>query len=75
MKKYLLTASLAIPLLGALKKRRIIGHLSGRTEQEARDIILSHATPRVGREKAETIADRIVTGMTQHGLLNEPAAG
>ncbi len=73
MKKALIAALLAIPLLGALKKRQIIRHLTGKTGQEAREMILSRATPRVGPDNAEAIADRILTRMAGHGLLAEPS--
>ena len=74
MKKLLIAGLLAIPLLGAAKKRRIIAHLSGKTETEARELILAKATPRVGAERAEAIADRIIARMSAHGrLASEPA--
>lgn len=73
MKKLLIAGLLAIPVVGAAKKRRIIGHLSGKTETEARELILAKATPRVGPEKAEAIAERIIAQMSAHGrLASEP---
>ena len=75
MKKWFVGGLLAIPLLGAAKKRRIVRYLSGKTEEEAREIIVAKATPRVGPEKAEEIADRMVARLAAHGHLAQPAQG
>ena len=76
MKKLLIGGLLAIPLLAAVKKCRIMQHLSGKTEAEARDVIIAKATPKVGPEKAGAIAGRIVARLAVRGLLApEPAAG
>ena len=75
MRKLLVAGLVAIPLLGAAKKRRISRSLSGKTEAEAREMIVAKATPRVGPEKASEIADRMVARLAAHGYLAEPAQG
>ena len=56
-----------------VKKRRIINYLSGRTPEEARQIVVEKVSPRVGQEKAEKIADRVVARLDANGLLAEAA--
>ena len=74
MKRLLVGAAIAVPVLGALKKRQIVKHLAGRSEAEARELIIAKATPRVGADKAQAVADKIVTRMNEHGLLAEPTS-
>ena len=76
MKKMLIGGLVAMLLSAAVQKCRIMHHLSGKTEAEARDAIVAKATPKVGPEKAGAIADRIVARLAERGLLApEPAAG
>jgi hypothetical protein len=62
-----------LAIVAGVKKRRIIDHLSGRTPEEARQIVVDKASPRVGPEKAERIADRVVAKLDEHGLLADAA--
>ena len=72
MKKLLFAGLVAIPLVGIAKKRRILGYLSGMTEDEARELITAKATPKFGAEKATEIADRIVARLAAEGRLAQP---
>lgn len=56
-------------VLAGVKKRRIINHLSGRTPEDARQIVFDKASQKVGPEKAEKIADRVVEKLDAQGLL------
>ena len=69
MKKVLFAGLVAVPLIGVAKKRRILRYLSGKTEVEAREMILAKATPRFGAEKAGHIADQIVARLAADGRL------
>ena len=69
MKKLFIGGLVAVPVLAALKKRHMLHHLSGMTEAEAREAIVTRATPRVGAEKAEHIADCMVARLAHHGRL------
>ncbi|NND83772.1 MAG: hypothetical protein HKN46_01335 [Acidimicrobiia bacterium] len=70
MKKLLIAGMVALPFAkAARKKRHIVEHLSGKTEEEARAVILAKATPKVGEEKANHIADRIVERLSAAGRL------
>lgn len=60
-------------VLAEIKRRRIVNYLSGRTPEEARQIVVEKASPRVGAERAEMIADRIVAKLDADGLLVEAA--
>lgn len=72
MKKLLFAVLVAIPLLAVAKKRRILQYLSGKTEDEARAMIVAKATPKFGAEKASHVADRIVTRLAAEGRLAQP---
>ncbi len=72
MKKVLFAGLVAIPLVGLAKKRRMLRYLSGKTEDEAREMILAKATPRFGAEKASHIADQIVARLAADGRLAQP---
>jgi len=62
-----------VTIIAGVKRRRIINHLTGRTPEEARQIVVDKASPRVGPERAERIADRVVAKLDEHGLLADAA--
>lgn len=68
-----------LPILGLVvvakgaHRRRVVRHLSGRTPDEARQIIIDKATGRVGRDRAEEIADRLVARLEGAGRLTTTA--
>ncbi len=53
----------------AMKRRRIVQYLSGKTPTEARALIVEKASDRTTDEKASAIADRVVAKLDAKGVL------
>ena len=62
-----------VALVMGAKRRRIMAQLSGRTPEEARQFVIDKASPRVGPERAERIADRVVARLDARGMLARAA--
>ena len=69
MRKLFIGGLLAIPVLGFLKKRAIVKHLSGKTEDEVRAAVEAKLADRAPAEKRSEIADRIVSRLRSRGML------
>ena len=69
MFRFIVPLVLLLGLAKAGKRRKIINHLSGKTPSEARALIVAKASQKAGAERAEAIADRLVSKLETKGVL------